>query len=208
MSVYKFIPLGIFLLTLALAAFVYPLLPMELGAVSRFNGVFFIPMLSLGMYATFLMIPIIDPLKHNVEKIINNYFKFVTLVSMFLFYLFVLSITWSLGYQFSVIAAVAPAFGALFFYCGVLTENAEQNSFLDIQTPWTKNDRKAWESTHTLGGKMFKISAIIAAAGFLVNSYAVFFVMVPFIFSSLYLIVHSYNEHTIRKAPAKRGKKK
>jgi uncharacterized membrane protein len=204
MSLYKIVPLGLFFVSLILAVFAYPLLPAQLGAVSKFNGVFFIPILSMGMYATFLMIPVIDPLKHNVDKVMSHYFKFVSVTSMFLFYLFVLSISWSFGYQFSVIAALAPAFGGLFYYCGILTENAETNSFLEIQTPWTKNDKSTWNSTHTLGGKMFKISAVIAAFGLFFGSYAVFLIMVPFIFSSFYLMFHAYHEHGNRNNRKKR----
>jgi len=57
---------------------------------------------------------------------------------------------------------MVPALGILFYYCGILIENAKRNWFIGIRTPWTLSNEKVWERTHKIGGKLFKIAGLIA----------------------------------------------
>jgi len=88
-----------------------------------------------------------------------------------------------------------PAMAALFYYCGILVENAKRNWFIGIRTPWTLSNEKVWEKTHKLGGKLFKAAAIIILFGIVLKGYALLFILVPVIFVSFYLIVYSYVEY-------------
>ncbi len=88
-----------------------------------------------------------------------------------------------------------PALGILFYYAGILVENAKRNWFIGIRTPWTLSSEKVWDKTHKIGGKLFKIAGIIALLGILFQKYALFFVLVPIISVAIYTIVYSYFEY-------------
>ncbi|HIQ49880.1 MAG TPA: SdpI family protein [Nanoarchaeota archaeon] len=47
--------------------------------------------------------------------------------------------------RLNIIQVLTPAFGVLYFYCGILTENAKRNWFIGIRTPWTLSNERVWE---------------------------------------------------------------
>jgi uncharacterized membrane protein len=61
---------------------------------------------------------------------------------------------------------------------------------LDVEHPIMSN--KVWENTHSLGGKLFKISGVVILLGIIFPVHILYFVLVPVIFSALFLVVYSY----------------
>lgn len=165
------------------------------GYISKFWGLFLMPFISLGLFLLFILIPRIDPLKANIEKFRRYFDTFIILIILFLFYLYLLTIFWNLGIRFSMSQFLAPAFGMLLYYCGVLTENAKRNWFIGIRTPWTLSSDKVWDKTHKIGGKLFKIAGIIAVLGVFFPNYTFFFVLIPVILVTVYTIIYSYFEY-------------
>jgi len=100
-----------------------------------------------------------------------------------------------MGVRFNVIQLLAPAFGVLFYYCGILTENAKRNWFIGIRTPWTLSNEKVWDKTHKIGGKLFKIAGAIALSGIFFRTYTLFFVLVPALLAATYTVIYSYFEY-------------
>ena len=94
---------------------------------------------------------------------------------------------------------LVPAFGILFYYCGVLVEKAEKNWFIGIRTPWTLSSDSVWKKTHVLGGKLFKASGLVALLGIFFKDWAFFLAIVPAIFLSIYTILYSYFEYQKEK---------
>jgi uncharacterized membrane protein len=88
-----------------------------------------------------------------------------------------------------------PFMGILFYYSGVLIENSKRNWFIGIKTPWTLSSEAVWNETHKIGGKLFKIAGIIAIFGIFFLKYALFFILVPIILSSIYTIIYSYLQY-------------
>lgn len=68
------------------------------GYVSRFWGVFMLPLISLGMFLLFLVIPNVDPLKANIAQFREAFNLFITLITGFMLYIYALTLLWSLGY--------------------------------------------------------------------------------------------------------------
>jgi len=163
--------------------------------VSKFWGLLMIPLLSASMFLLFIIIPKIDPLKHNIEKFRKYYDYFMVLMLLFLLYIYALILIWNMGIIFNMTQAISPAFGILFFYIGILVENAKRNWFVGIRTPWTLSNEKVWNKTHKLGGKLFKIAALVAFLGFIFTKYAVFFLIVPIVLVAVYTLVYSYFEY-------------
>lgn len=169
------------------------------GYMSRFWGVFLMPFVFVGLALLFIAIPRIDPLKNNIEKFRKYYDGFIILFFIFMLLVYFQTILWNLGIEISPNLAFPILMGFLFFYIGVLLENAKRNWFIGIRTPWTLSSDKVWNKTHKLGSKMFKTAGIIALIGFLFQKYATYFILIPVLFAAFYLIVYSYFEYQKEK---------
>jgi len=200
------IVLGVILLSFIIGIYFYPQMPEKIashwnaqgqvdGYMSKFWGLFLMPLLSMILFLLFIAIPKIDPLKHNIEKFRKYYDGFVVLIIVYLFYVYLLTIFWNIGIRFSMVQPLVPAIGILFYYIGILTENAKRNWFIGIRTPWTLSSEKVWEKTHKIGGKLFKTAGAFAFIGVFFQSYALFFILVPIILVAAYTIIYSYFEY-------------
>ncbi len=207
----------IILLSFGIGIYFYPQMPELMpshwngrgdvnGYLPKFWGLFLMPLISLALLGLFLAIPRIDPLKENIKKFRVHFDRFILMILGFLLYIYILTILWALGYTFQFIYAMVPAFSALFYYAGVLTENAKQNWFIGIRTPWTLSSETVWNKTHRLGGKLFKLAAFISLAGLLFQDYAIWIMIIPVIFVAAYTIVYSYVE--FQKEQTKKPKKR
>ena len=87
------------------------------------------------------------------------------------------------------------ALGLLFFYAGILCENAKRNWFVGIRTPWTLSNDRVWDRTHQIGGKLFKLAGVITFLGVFFQNYAVFFILAPVLVVTVYTVVYSYVEY-------------
>jgi len=202
----EIIVLIIILIVFALDIYLYPQMPEKMashwniqgqvdGYMSKFWGLFLMPIISVGLFILFVLIPRIDPLKENIAKFRKYFDNFVVLIILFLLYLYFLTILWNLGKRFNMIQVLAPAFGILFYYAGILIEHAKRNWFIGIRTPWTLSNEKVWQKTHEIGGRWFKIAGLITLLGVLLPSYAIFFVLLPIILVAVYTIIYSYFEY-------------
>jgi len=165
------------------------------GYMPTFWGLFLMPIISLILLALFIIIPKIDPLKANIAKFKSYYSTFIFAIILFLFYLHILTLVWNMGIRFNMVSMMSPAFATLFFYCGIVLENAKRNWFIGIRTPWTLSNDNVWAKTHRLGGKLYKASGILSLVGVILPNYAIIFILVPIIIASIYLVVYSYVEY-------------
>ncbi len=206
----RVIVLLIILISFAVGIYLYPLLPEVMashwsiqgqvnGYMSKFWGVFLMPFILLGMFLLFVVIPKIDPLKDNIEKFRNYYETFIAAITFFLFYIYILTLLWNLGVKFDMNRFLIPGLGILFYYVGILVENAKRNWFIGIRTPWTLSSDVVWEKTHKIGGKLFKAAGIIALLGIFISEYTFFLIMIPVLSFSFYVIVYSYFEYQKEK---------
>ena len=162
------------------------------GYMSKFWGVFLVPLIAFGLFLLFLIIPHIDPKKHNIEQFRVYYDRFFIVIIVFILYIYLLTLLWNLNVRFNLIQLMTPAFAVLFYYSGVVISHAKMNWFVGIRTPWTLSSEKVWNQTHALGGKLFKITGIIALLGIIFINYALFFILVPLIVVGIYTVVYSY----------------
>ena len=188
------------------ALYLYPQMPDEMAShwnfrgevddyLPKFWGLFLMPIISLGLFLLFLLIPKIDPLKANIAKFRKYFDGFIVFIIVFLFYIYLLSIAWNLGKRFDMGQMMVPALGILFYYCGILVENAKRNWFIGIRTPWTLSSEKVWEKTHKIGGKLFKVTGLITLLGIFFPNYAFYFILVPVLLAAFYTITYSYFEY-------------
>ncbi len=201
---------GILLLSFIIGLYFYPQIPAKMashwntkgqvdGYMSKFWGTFLIPFILTVSVLFFVAIPRIDPLKANIEKFRKYYDGFIIIFLIFMLSVHLQVILWNIGIRISPNVMLPIGIGLLFFYTGILCENAKRNYFIGIRTPWTLSSDEVWDKTHKIGGKLFKLAGVFALLGIFFRNYALYFVLVPMILFSVYTIVYSYLEYRKEK---------
>ena len=165
------------------------------GYLPKFWGIFLLPLTSMGLFLLFLAIPRVDPLRKNIEKFRKHYDRFILIMMVFFLYIQILIISSNIGIQYNMSQAILPAIAVLFYYAGVLIENARQNWFVGIRTPWTLSSERVWNKTHKRGSKLFKILALAVLFSMFFPGYMLLIILVPVFVVAGYLIVYSYIEY-------------
>ena len=163
------------------------------GYMPRLWGVLLMPIITIFMLALFLAIPSMDPLKANIEQFRADFNVFITLIIAFMLYIHALTLVWNIGYtNFRMSAAMLPALGLLFIFMGQLITKAKRNYFIGIRTPWTLSSDTVWDKSHQLGGKLFIAAGAISLFGAFFPDAAIFFIMIPVLFVTLFTVLYSY----------------
>jgi uncharacterized membrane protein len=208
--------IALIMLSFLLGLYLYPEMPEQMashwdaqgrvnGYMDRFWGLFLMPIMSAGLFLLFIFIPLIDPLKENIDKFRNQYERFILLIMMFFLYIYLLTLIWNLGMRFDMVQMLIPAMALLFFYAGILISNAKRNWFIGIRTPWTLSSDVVWDKTHLIGGKLFKIAALLVLLGLIFPKQAFLLLLAPIILASIYAVVYSY---VVYKQENKKGRAK
>jgi uncharacterized membrane protein len=196
--------LAIIVASFFIGAFFYPQLPEKIashwgadgqvnGYMGKFWGVFLMPIVMLGMFILYAVIPLIDPLKANIYTFKKYYNAFWIFLEVFFTYIYGLTLAWNLGYRFNFTTAFVPAIAILFFCMGSFLKNVKRNWFVGIRTPWTMTSDEVWDKTHKLGGKLFQAAAVISLLGLFFNGNdEVFVIIVPAISAAIIAVVYSY----------------
>ncbi len=203
MTTKKIVPLVIIVLAFLTGAYFYPQMPPQVvshwnaqgvadGYMSKFWGIFLMPMMLVFLYLLLEFLPKIDPKRKNVESFRGKYDDFIIYFFVFMFGIFLLTISWNLGYKISIMKFFAIGFAGLSYTLSKLVGGAKMNWFMGIRTPWTMSNEKVWDDTHALGGKLYKYGAVLSLLGFFSDKYTIFFVIMPLMTISFYLVLFSY----------------
>ena len=115
------------------------------------------------------------------------------IIFSFFFYIYLLTLYWNLGNHFNMVQLMSPALAIIFYYAGVLTQNAHQNWFVGIRTPWTISSDAVWNRTHKLGSKLFEIAGLFILIGTFTDPRISFwFVLVPLLAAASVSVIYSY----------------
>ena len=199
------LPSLLILLSFVIAIYFYPIMPLQMashwginnqvdGYSSKTFGLFFMPILSVFLLILFISLPKIDPYKKNFDQFKKYFQNFINLIFVFFFYVYLITIIWNLGISFNFIQILSPAFATLFYYAGILMSHAKQNWFVGIRTPWTMSSVVVWDKTHQIGGKLFKAVGLISLLSLLFPSLAIFFILIPILFTTVFVFAYSYIE--------------
>ena len=193
-----------FLLVFLIGCAVYPALPEKVathwnldgepdGYGSRFTGVFFLPLMTLGLYLLFLFLPLIDPRRKNYPEFIKTFRLIKLAVVLLMLGLHLLTLAFNLGYPVEISRCVNLLPGILFTLLGWGFPRIRHNYFVGIRTPWTLASPQVWTQTHRLGGKLFFWSGLVIIFGTLLPDRPRFWLMMGLILgSTLVTTVASY----------------
>jgi len=151
----------------------------------------------------FALIPILEPLKVNLEKSRKAYGA-VWISTAILNGLIQLGIVGGMlgwldeGAQ--MVRLVIAASSVMFILIGNYLPKTRASFFFGIRTPWTLTSDTSWEKTHRLGGRMFMLVGLIGVVGaFTLNGLALGLVL-PAMLLPIVLILTIYSYMTWRKA--------
>lgn len=188
-----------------IGVFAYPLLPAQIashwniagevnGHMSKFWGIFLLPMIMVAIFIIRFVVLKVDPLTANIDSFKKYYEGFWIFLIVFFLYVYILIIALNLGYRFDLMIALTPAMAALFYMLGVIMGKTKRNWSVGIRTPWTLSSDVVWDRTHQLAGKLFKIAGIVSllAIFFRGKTLPVVFLIGPVLVASLASAVYSY----------------
>ena len=197
------ISFGIVILSIVISALLYPSMPELMAshwdANDQVNGympkavaLFLMPFISAILIGFFLILPKIDPLGKNIKKFKNYFDLFILFLTLFLFYMHLITILWNLGFDIKISRAISPALGMLFYFMGILIENSKRNWFIGIRTPWTLSSDRVWDRTNRICGKLMKAAGVLAFVGILFPNSLFVFVFAPIVAFAVFSVVYSY----------------
>jgi uncharacterized membrane protein len=155
---------------------------------SKTFGLFFIPLLNIGLYLLFLYLPNIDPKKRiTVDQ------KPMPVLRTF-FVVFLLAIhTWmiaaGMGYEATSTKWIYLGVAAFLAVIGNYLRTIQPNYFIGIRVPWTLEDEDNWRKTHRMA------SYIWVAGGLLL------IVLFPFFNTETYSIIFTATVITMALIP-------
>jgi uncharacterized membrane protein len=188
----------------ALSLWAMPNLPEQIpahwnavGVVDRYaprsTALWQMPLIILGTGLLLLFLPMIDPLRKNVDQFRPAFHWLILGTAAFLTYLHGLTLLAGLGLPINMSYWMIPAFAALMIGIGFLTERALPNWFIGIRTPWTLSSPTVWQKTHRLGGLTFKIAGLLCLLALLFPpEIGLMLALIPILAASIIPVIYSY----------------
>ena len=175
----EFIPLLLIILVLSSVVYFYNNLPERVATHWNYAGevdaygsgqtqAIAIPLMILGMYLLFLLMPYLDPKKERYEQFSKVYHIFKAMMIGLLTIVYFVVCLNGLGYNLPVGVIIPGLIGLLFIVIGNYMAKLKLNWFVGIRTPWTMSSEEVWNKTHRFGGKMFILAGLLMIAGIVV----------------------------------------
>ena len=167
------------------------------GQADRFGGklegLFLLPVMTVGVYLLLLFLPRLDPKRANYEKFAGVYRIIRTILVVFMAGLHGVIIASIFGSTIDVGMAVMVMAGLMIAVLGNYLGKLKQTWFVGIRTPWTLTSELSWRKTHQLGGKFFVVFGLLLALAGLVGQDWLFYTAFGLFFASIvFLVVYSF----------------
>lgn len=169
------------------------------GEVDRYGGklegLFLLPVITIGLYLLLLFLPRIDPGKANYAHFGGAYAAIRIGTTALMAGIHAMVLLWIKDIKPDATLFVMLGVGLLFVLLGLVMGKIQPNWFVGIRTPWTLSSRRSWTRTHRLGGWMFiGTGLLLMLGGLLPASWMAALILGPTIIVSLILVVYSYLE--------------
>lgn len=169
---FKIFSAVLIIINFIIAFLVYPKLPEQVpshwnfkgevdGYSGPFAGAFMLPLVLLGCYIMFWLIPRIDPKRANYMKMGRVFWTISSTLIIFLSALYWSTIAIALGYMESLPPLLYPGIGILFIILGNYFGKIKFNYTMGIRTPWTLANEEVWYKTHRFAGPIWIVGGIV-----------------------------------------------
>lgn len=162
------------------------------GFILKPFGAFLMPALLTVFLILFNFLPLLDPLKKNIDKFRKYFDNFIFALFLFLFILHVQMILWNIGFKINFSLTMPFLLSMLFYYVGVLCEKSKRNWFIGVRTPWTLSSDLVWEKTNKLVSKLFKISSVFILLAIFFENIVFWLIITLIVFLVLFSYVYSF----------------
>ena len=136
----------------------------------KFEGLLLLPLVAIGIYLLFLVLPKLDPGRANYAQFAGAYTMLRFSIIVFLALVDAVILLWIRGLTVSMNNLIPISLGGLFVVIGSVLGKIRPNWFVGIRTPWTLSSKLAWTKTHRLGGWVFMLAGTILVAAGVLNS--------------------------------------
>lgn len=162
------------------------------GYMSKFWGVFLVPIITIVLVPLFLVIPHIDPLKANIARFRGIFNWFIVGFVAYMLYVYALTLFAALGTPFNMTAMLLPVVGLLFIGIGFMMTQAKRNFFIGIRTPWTLSSETVWDETHKLGSKLFMLAGVLTIVAAFLGENGVWLILAAIFIAAFVPIIYSF----------------
>lgn len=128
---------------------------------SRAMGAFLFPIIILGIYLLFLVLPLMDPKKKNYKQFRGVYHLFKVMIISFMALIYFLASFSALGFDFNIGFWVRLMVGILFVFIGNYLGKIKSNWFMGIRLPWTLSSEENWNKTHRFSGRIYILGGFL-----------------------------------------------
>lgn len=197
-------PLACILIMFILAAIAWPNAPDQMpihwgldgepdNYGGKFVGLLMIPLLALGIYGLFFILPKVDPKKANYAGFWNRYLFIRTVVIVMLLGIKVITFLWVMDVFVNMGIAAMILAGLVMVFLGNYLGKLHPTWFVGIRTPWTLTSDESWNKTHRLGGRMFVLIGLgLMIAGPVQQTWLFYTVGIGGGIALVYLYVYSW----------------
>jgi uncharacterized membrane protein len=199
------LPLVLIAAMLVAGAVLYPSLPAAIPTHWGASGppdaystksvlsVFGLPILSLGLYLLFLIVPFFDPKRANLIRSKRAYAVILDAVTALMTGTFAASMIAAFEPSFPMDKVVPIETGLLFIVIGNYMKTVKRNFTMGVRFSWTVMDDVVWAKTNRLGGYLFMGAGALSLFGvFLPAPYNIAIFMVPLLGMLPVLYVYSW----------------
>ncbi|MBC7545609.1 MAG: DUF1648 domain-containing protein [Candidatus Sericytochromatia bacterium] len=133
------------------------------GQVDRYGGplegLWFLPLMTAGLYALLLLLPRLDPRPEHVGAQVRVIIRLALVGFMLTLHATVLA--HGLGWPVNVLQVVGIGSGVLFVVLGNYLPKVQSNFFVGVRTPWTLSSDAAWWRTQRAGGLGMVVAGVV-----------------------------------------------
>ncbi|AFM02137.1 MULTISPECIES: SdpI family protein [Desulfitobacterium] len=133
------------------------------GYSGPFAGAFLLPLIILGVYIIFWIIPRIDPKRANYLKMGRVFWIVSTTLVVFLSLMYWGTIAVAIGYFETLPRWYFSGIGIIFILLGNYFGKIKFNYTFGIRTPWTLANEEVWAKTHRFAGPIWIVGGILMA---------------------------------------------
>lgn len=165
------------------------------GTAGRFEGLLFLPLITIGVYTLLLVVPRFDPGRANYASFAGPYAAIRGAITALMGATHGLLLATALGYDVNAGRWIPLLVGLMFIVLGNALGKVRPNYFVGIRTPWTLARARSWEKTHRAGGRLFVVEGFaLVVAAMITQSWAFVATAVFGGGALVWLIVYSYLE--------------